>query len=480
MNVINSPIGGILTSFYEFKIPQTPKSRKNSVNYDRVIGGDLQPEVRKMLKVASQQRITLIQGLSYVDAKPDPRNIIAAVDAYLPNVWKIQRSLEFSQSTKIKLEAPLEFEWTSVLSPDDRVRATVQGVFVFEVSYVLIIRGLAHYNNAKAMLRNLTDSSSTEQVLQVLKNAMQELRVGAGIFDHLATNVLPNWRKPPAMPPAELTVEVARGLSWFYLCMAQRLFIVAALIKGSVSIVPRLFGGLKEKSNLAVREFCSLEGFQVRVTPTLYEEPQLMYALCGIWTMKYKGVTLHDKVTNDEAEVDNMEDTFGQAVAYMGVAAQRARNAAVTGLSMKKRMTTYLNREAKEVASLHREYQEENNTIYFGRFDSEEIEDITKSQNVFNLTAIPFHMPEVTALSFEEIPKPEGWGEPVRNFDPSKHKNEQITADGTFIPPGVDPEIFKALPEDVRNELVEQYFAEQEAAAGAKGKGKKKKKKKKS
>ena len=477
MNVISTPLGQLLTSFYEFKIPQTPKSRKNSVNYDKVIGGDLQPEVRKMLKVASQQRITLIQGLSYVDAKPDPRNVIAAVDAYLPNVWKIQRSLEFSQSTKIKLEAPLEFEWTTVLSPDDRTRATVQGVFVFEVSYVLIIRGLAHYNNAKAMLRNLTDSSSTEQVMQVLKNAMKELRVGAGVFDHLAVNVLPNWRKPPISPPAELTVQVAKGLSLYYLCMAQRLFITAALIKGSISVLPRLFGGLKEKYTHAFREIASLDGYQVRVAPTLFEEPQLFVALCDIWTMKYKAMTLHRNVTSDETAVDNMEDTFGQAVAYMNVASNRARNAAVTGNSMKKRMTTHLAGEVREIASLYREYQEENNTVYFGRFDSEEIEDITRSQNVFNLTATPFAMPEVTALSFEEIPKPEGWGEPVRNFDTSKHQNEQITEDGTFIPPGVDPEIFKALPENVRNELVEQYFAEQEAASKANGKGKKKKKK---
>ena len=53
-------------------------------------------------------------------AVPNPNNVIEAVNAYLPSVWHIQKSLEHSKDTKIKINAPLHFEWSSVLSHETR------------------------------------------------------------------------------------------------------------------------------------------------------------------------------------------------------------------------------------------------------------------------------------------------------------------------------------------------------------------------
>ena len=54
-----------LLAFRQFNTPRTPKSKKMQVNYDQVIGGDLTADVRDMLRLGTQQRRLLVQGLSY-------------------------------------------------------------------------------------------------------------------------------------------------------------------------------------------------------------------------------------------------------------------------------------------------------------------------------------------------------------------------------------------------------------------------------
>lgn len=121
----------ILLNLEMFDTPKTPKSKKNQVNYSEIMGGDLSGEVRELLELGTQQRRLLVQSLTYAGTVPNPQNLIGAVNAYLPSLWRIQRSLEYSKDTKIKITAPLEFIWSSVLANEGRVSELKQLKLIF-------------------------------------------------------------------------------------------------------------------------------------------------------------------------------------------------------------------------------------------------------------------------------------------------------------------------------------------------------------
>jgi hypothetical protein len=87
----------------------------SAVDFDGTIGGTLELDARKLLKVATAQRKLLMQGITNEGAAVDPRNIISSVDAYYPSLWRITRSMEESAGAQIKLLKPLEITWRSAL-----------------------------------------------------------------------------------------------------------------------------------------------------------------------------------------------------------------------------------------------------------------------------------------------------------------------------------------------------------------------------
>ena len=67
---MDNPVVRLLLNFAHFSNPRTPKSKRMQVNYDQIIGGDLTQSVRDMLKLGTQQRRLLVQGLSYAGKLP--------------------------------------------------------------------------------------------------------------------------------------------------------------------------------------------------------------------------------------------------------------------------------------------------------------------------------------------------------------------------------------------------------------------------
>ena len=168
----------LLLSFLDFEVPST-----NSVDFNNVFDyEDLRGGARTLLKAASSQRRTLEDGLSYEGCAVNPKNVVEAVNAYLSSVWAIQESLEYSAQAKIKLKGPLEFTWTSVLcSAKDRgKKGFTNQVFVFELSYVLVVRALSHYNNGFTLAKEA--QSQEEDARTKFVESTKELRLAAGML----------------------------------------------------------------------------------------------------------------------------------------------------------------------------------------------------------------------------------------------------------------------------------------------------------
>ena len=102
-------------AFLTFLVPfQIPTSEP--VSFEAVFGSNLSEDTRNMLSTATAQRKQFLESLTYEGARPDPRNVIAMVDAYIPTAFHILHSLEAHSSDEIVVKSKFNFSWTSVFS----------------------------------------------------------------------------------------------------------------------------------------------------------------------------------------------------------------------------------------------------------------------------------------------------------------------------------------------------------------------------
>lgn len=388
--------------------------------------------------------------LSYfpVGTVPNPNNVIEAVNSYLPYVWKIQKSLEHSKDTKIKLNSPLHFEWSSsICSPivPEVNRSQTHHVFVFEVTFILVVRALSHYNLARQYIERITakEKSSGASIplddpflTECFKSSIKELRIGAGVLDFAADKVLNQWRKPPKDGLPEARVKVLKGLSIYFQCQAQRVFLAKVIMSKKYILLPNLFMGLCSKYQLAERLFLSelsiLSGVPTTsIDPLFQQECLLMSEMSKVWAFKYTGLTLATKVETGDLGVESVEATFARAVGYMRRCWDSYRSKSIqsliNGSILKDRYGYLLKTDSLTVKQTLGEYENENSTVYYAHVDETECELPTRSQHKFNIVPEEFQMMQVEALSFEQI---------IR------------------APPGVDQTDFDAMPKEIQDELL--------------------------
>lgn len=224
------------------KAPFVVPATTSPVDFDATFGGALPPQARDLLQRTTLQRAKLAEVLG--DKNLDVRNLIAAVDAYLPLLWQLTASLQ-AQEASVKLARKLEFKWTSALSNKPKELA-VGHTLLFETSFVLTLRALAHRDAAQIALE-----SDPENFAQVSK----ELRTGAGIFDFLANDLLARVEHTDSGErPLEMNRLVMASLSALFLADAQRVAIAKALhTNASPSVVAKLLLGAAERYEFSAR-----------------------------------------------------------------------------------------------------------------------------------------------------------------------------------------------------------------------------------
>mmetsp|Transcript_35065 Transcript_35065/g.43276 ORF Transcript_35065/g.43276 Transcript_35065/m.43276 type:complete len:408 (+) Transcript_35065:115-1338(+) len=383
----------LLLTFLDFGVPST-----NPVNFCDVIDiTDLRDGAKSLLRLASDRRQTLEDGLSYEGSKVDPRNVIASVNVYLESVWAVQESLEYSAQTRIKLKGPLEFTWTSVLcSAKNRgKKGFTNQVFVFEVCYVLVVRALAHYNNSFILCKEADGQEPMNR--ENLISAVKDLRVSSGILKYVANTLLPRWQSPPHDKPPEVFVEVLESLSKSFLCMAQRITIVSVLMKGdsvNKSLIVKLFLGLEEHYQGVVTPLSTLPK-QVRekdISPTLFDEPATFAIVANALAWKYMAIDAHSKIESS----DRPDILSGKAAAFIAHSYTKLKNCKLgTG---SKHLRHVVDAEIADIGAKYTEYQTDNEKVYFGI--APDMDDVELPQRQFLPTAVEFEMPKVDVVSF--------------------------------------------------------------------------------
>jgi hypothetical protein len=109
---------------------------------------------------------------------------------------------------------------------------------VFEVANVLVTKALAHYGTAKLLAVANEDSKPSHA------ECATELRIAAGVLNHVGDNILPRWVEPPAKKPVEVERHIVKGLALFFLATAQRITIAKASETGTKhAVLARLYQG---------------------------------------------------------------------------------------------------------------------------------------------------------------------------------------------------------------------------------------------
>ena len=414
-----------------------------SVDFDASIGGALDGPARELLSLATSQRAKLEAVIADRKAAVDPRNVAAAVEAYLPSVWRITTSFEASAGVPIKLNSPLSFTWNSPLAK--KSKDWTFGVLIFEVVFVLSVRALSHRDAARVIL-----AADAKRVV----DASKELRMGAGIFEFLRRQLLPRWSNPPPQRPLETLPAVLHALESLYLADAQRFAVQKAVDSGTQpSAVCKLLMGCADKYDFAARALRSLDAATFEsLSPNILEElgafPAILRAVAA------NELAQHFKAKDEPAKAAGLaRDAFHRlSVISMGKLLQASP------------LQRALDQAKERAQALALEYENECTNVYFCVPETNELG--WPEEGSFIVSSLPYEMPTGDIVSFREVKG--GATGPAAAKQDSKSFFEKLwpsssatSGAGSDVgdlkpPPGVDPTTFAELPEAIQKELAGQ------------------------
>eukprot|EP01089_Gocevia_fonbrunei_P001650 TRINITY_DN1153_c0_g1_i3.p1 TRINITY_DN1153_c0_g1~~TRINITY_DN1153_c0_g1_i3.p1 ORF type:complete len:377 (-),score=48.54 TRINITY_DN1153_c0_g1_i3:63-1193(-) len=199
---------------YPFFIPKTkPIELYKIILSDDVVSKD-------NLQAITAKRDAMIQNLNSGD---NMQMIIKSIEAYFPYVYALACSIE--NNPNLRLATPLGFSWTSSLRKS-RHRTGSRKMHIcfgynYELIMVLMTYGIAHWNRAAEFLGLPSEDN--------IKAAANQLRIAAGIFDHLTQIEIPRWYNAPPERALECTRYVAQTLQSICLAITQQMAISQAL-----------------------------------------------------------------------------------------------------------------------------------------------------------------------------------------------------------------------------------------------------------
>jgi len=446
------------------------------VDLDSIFGGNLNEEARSLLRQATSQRARLMEVLS--DPKVDARNVISAVDAYLPSIWRVTASMQASSQSMVKLNKKLEFRWISSLNKKGK---EFHGqVFLYETAFVLTIRAIFHRDAAKIVLEQASDN---------YQDAGRELRSGAGIFDFVANDLLARWESPPENRPPELVPLVHHCFSALFLADAQRLAIAKAMTsETNATLIAKLLLGAAEKYEFATRNLQKVdkETFD-NIVPGLLEELGAFPAI------------LRGCASNCLAQSAWARGEYGKGLAFAIDGARRLQMISMGKGLQNSPLQAALNSAMGRALALEAEYQNDCNNVYFEKASK----DIRMVDAAFIINSLPYELPAAELVNFAEVPLPPSQSKmAIQNFwsslwakpqDYPQNSQERHTAakavsgaanlpgvtesfstmsvatgaqaeGGLTVPEGVDPSVFASLPPEIQREIADDAANKQRVA----------------
>lgn len=131
-----------------------------------------------------------------------------------------------------RLKKPLPFAWTSPVHHKDKDLYTELNTFHFELIMMLNLLAAAHGNRALEHM-SAVEPDSADSFDEAAKNAAEELRIAAGIYDFLARTAILKWKEPPPETPYECNLTVAASMRNLCLSMGQAIVVKKAKLHGT-------------------------------------------------------------------------------------------------------------------------------------------------------------------------------------------------------------------------------------------------------
>lgn len=363
----------------EFRHPfisQVPSSKP--MDFDKLFIGNLSPDARDLLRLATSQRAKLEEALR--DDDKNPRHVVGAVDSYLPSIWQVTASMKATKQEAVKLKTKLETKWTSALV--SKKKEYVGTVFLFEVAFVLTLRGLMHRDAANLVLERKEDDFVA---------CGKELRVGAGIFEFIEKDLLPRWTSTPeTKPPPECVVQVHNALQKMFLADAQRVAIAKAMAtKSNPSLLAKLMLGAADKYDSALQSLKNADKETVdALNPALLEE------------LAVSSAYLRAEASYCLAEASWQKSEYAAGLMYAIDSCDRFDKIKASKIYSGAKFVQLLAEARKRAVDREKEYHHDCNNVYFIPAAKE----ITYPDGSFIITAIPYELPRSDILSFSEIP----------------------------------------------------------------------------
>ncbi|KAL9938549.1 hypothetical protein V8E36_002268 [Tilletia maclaganii] len=199
---------------------------------------ELRTRIRALLKANRRDDAT--------HSTRDWLQIVKATEEYLPHLFAIHNCL---QTDDIILKYDAEFSWrscfsASLIGPPPRI--AIRGIH-YELVSTLLLSGTSLSNLATSIIAALGPSYERDRLLSSadrkakddkLKMAADMLCRAAGIFDYIASSLIPAWENAAGYidpRPPETTAELASALSKLALADAQTLAI-RKLLSPSVAL----------------------------------------------------------------------------------------------------------------------------------------------------------------------------------------------------------------------------------------------------
>jgi len=199
--------------------------KPKSIPFDKYIDTS-QAAKKEFLHQCSRRRDELMELVSRKKDKPGAKEVIKAAEAYFPLLMGLIQILQMPTTRVLK---PLPFTWTSPVSHKDPKSFCTLTDYNYELVMIMHLLADAHMNRADELIARATEQEYDEPA----KEALEELRIAAGMFEYVSKVMIFNWRGAPAFEPFECNAVLSNALRNLCLSMGQAIVVKKGLLHGT-------------------------------------------------------------------------------------------------------------------------------------------------------------------------------------------------------------------------------------------------------
>jgi len=198
-------------------------------------------ELERLIDVASPAGKEFLHALTQVrnelaatvkgkkDAPVSAASVVAQAEKLFPMLMALNQVLCHPQT---RLKKPLPFAFTSPVHVQERDLFIELHTFHYELIMMLNVLAAAHANRAAEHMASV-EPGDVDSFDEGAKQAAEELRIAAGVFDFIARTAIPKWTDKPPEAPYECNATVAAAMRNLCISAGQAIVVKKAKMHGT-------------------------------------------------------------------------------------------------------------------------------------------------------------------------------------------------------------------------------------------------------